>query len=70
MYEYLFQNLNKYKVSGSQISACCPFHEDTTPSFSANIETGLWICHGCGERGNATSFARMMEVELNHDWSS
>lgn len=43
--------------SGStQASGRCPFHEDQRPSFSVNLDTGLWKCHaGCGE-GNAIDF--------------
>ena len=41
---------------GSEVSALCPFHEDRHPSFSVNMETGLWCCHaGCGG-GNAVDF--------------
>lgn len=32
--------------------ACCPFHEEKTPSFTVNPETHEWYCHGC-ERGGA-----------------
>ena len=39
-------------------SACCPFHEDRTPSFCVNLATGLWICHaGCGS-GDVFSFVQ------------
>lgn len=34
---------------GVQRMAKCPFHKDSTPSFSLNVSTGLWNCHGgCG----------------------
>jgi len=33
-------------------TACCPFHEDSRPSFNINAESGLWKCHGCGESGS------------------
>lgn len=32
-------------------SCCCPFHNDTRPSLSVNIETGAFKCHACGARG-------------------
>jgi hypothetical protein len=40
--------------SGVQRRGRCPFgaHEDSTPSFSANAETGLWKCFGCKRSGN------------------
>lgn len=32
---------------------CCPFHEENTPSFSYNIETGRWSCFGkCHAHGD------------------
>lgn len=41
---------------GDQISARCPFHDDRTPSFSADSESGLWKCFaGCGH-GNFFQF--------------
>ena len=37
------------KVKGRQAMACCPFHVESNPSFSINVETGLWHCFaGCG----------------------
>lgn len=38
-------------VGSTEISASCPFHTDSHPSFSINIKTGLWICYQCSERG-------------------
>lgn len=35
-----------------QLYAHCPFHEDDTPSFTVNEETGEWYCHSC-KRGGA-----------------
>ena len=34
----------------------CPFHDDGTPSLSADPEKGLWQCFGCGEGGDAITF--------------
>lgn len=58
-------------IHGSEFRARCPMHQDTNPSFSLNVETGLWICFsGCGT-GN---FIRLVEVVLNaspqeaYDW--
>lgn len=30
---------------------CCPFHDDSTPSFSVNFETNAWKCFGCQNGG-------------------
>lgn len=56
----LFQaHVSGLKRSGAndQRVGLCPFHEDNSPSFSVNVESGLWTCHaGCGE-GDAATFA-------------
>lgn len=31
---------------------CCPFHDDSTPSFSVNFETNEWKCFGCQDGGH------------------
>jgi len=51
-------NLEIISTSGTERYLCCPFHEDSDPSFSINSETGLWICFaGCGE-GNLFKFVQ------------
>lgn len=34
----------------------CPFHDDHDPSFSVNLETGLWFCHTCCGGGSVFDF--------------
>ena len=36
----------------------CPFHKDRVPSFSVNLENGLWHCFGCGAAGDVFDFAQ------------
>lgn len=50
------------RQGGNHIQALCPFHSDTVPSFSFNIENGLWICYACGETGNLRQFLDRMGV--------
>lgn len=38
-------------VGSKEISAHCPFHTDSHPSFSINAVSGLWICYQCSARG-------------------
>jgi hypothetical protein len=38
----------------------CPFHRDGKPSFSLNLEMGVYNCFGCGERGNTITAARYL----------
>ncbi len=51
----------KLKKAGKNYSACCPFHEERTPSFSVNPERQFYYCFGCGAGGNALGF--VMEYE-------
>ena len=48
-------------VSGRELRARCPLHSDQNPSFSLNIDTGLWLCHaGCGSGNFTTLITRVM----------
>lgn len=51
----------KLKKKGKNYSACCPFHNEKTPSFSVSQEKQFYHCFGCGVHGNAIDF--MMEFE-------
>lgn len=44
------------KKSGKNYSACCPFHNEKTPSFSVQPERQFYYCFGCGAGGNAIGF--------------
>jgi DNA primase len=46
----------KLKKAGKNYSACCPFHDEKTPSFSVNPERQFYYCFGCGAGGNAIGF--------------
>ncbi|EJG0103070.1 DNA primase [Vibrio parahaemolyticus] len=49
------------KKKGKNYGACCPFHNEKTPSFSVSQEKQFYHCFGCGAHGNAIDF--MMEFE-------
>jgi DNA primase len=51
----------KLKKAGKNYSACCPFHQEKTPSFSVNPDKQFYYCFGCGAGGNALGF--IMEFE-------
>ncbi len=44
------------KKSGKNYTACCPFHQEKTPSFSVSQEKQFYYCFGCGAGGNALGF--------------
>jgi DNA primase len=46
----------KLKKSGKNYMACCPFHQEKTPSFSVNADKQFYYCFGCGAGGNALGF--------------
>ncbi len=51
----------KLKKAGKNYSACCPFHNEKTPSFTVSREKQFYYCFGCGASGNAVSF--LMDYE-------
>lgn len=42
--------------AGREYKACCPFHNEKTPSFTINDEKGFYHCFGCGAHGDAIRF--------------
>jgi len=59
------------KKAGANYSACCPFHNEKSPSFTVSPTKQFYHCFGCGAHGTAISF--LMEynglsfVEAIHD---
>jgi DNA primase len=49
------------KKKGINWEACCPFHEEKTPSFKVNPVKGIYKCFGCGKGGDAISFVMDMD---------
>ena len=49
------------KRRGSSLWACCPFHNEKTPSFHVEPARGIYKCFGCGKSGTAVGF--LMEYE-------
>ena len=44
------------KRRGSSLWACCPFHNEKTPSFHVEPSRGIYKCFGCGKSGTAVGF--------------
>lgn len=49
------------KRAGSRWKACCPFHNEKTPSFIVDQTRQNFKCFGCGEGGSAITFVMKME---------
>ncbi|MCC8089647.1 MAG: DNA primase [Rikenellaceae bacterium] len=49
------------RKKGVNYQACCPFHDEKTPSFVVSSTKGVFKCFGCGKGGNAVGF--VMEHE-------
>ncbi len=49
------------KKAGKNLHACCPFHNEKTPSFTVSADKQFYHCFGCGAHGTAIGF--LMEYE-------
>jgi len=49
------------KKAGREFKACCPFHDEKTPSFTVSPGKGFYHCFGCGAHGTAVGF--LMEFD-------
>ena len=67
---YLSQNtdiveiINKrlpLKKAGKDYKACCPFHNEKTPSFSISVDKQIFHCFGCGESGGVIEFVKKFD---------
>jgi hypothetical protein len=60
IYTKYLMNLKKV---GKNYFALCPFHVETSPSFSVNPNTGWFYCFGCNAKGNIFQFLRAMKEQ-------
>ncbi|MEW6353122.1 MAG: DNA primase [Pseudomonadota bacterium] len=62
------------KKSGRDYTACCPFHDEKTPSFTVSQQKQFYHCFGCGAHGTALGFLMEYEhldfLEAVHDLAS
>ena len=54
-------NARRAKNWGKDWTACCPFHNEKTPSFTVSPAKGIYKCFGCGKAGNSVDFI------MNHE---
>lgn len=60
----LSNEIQKYvnlRKRGDLFIACCPFHEEKTPSFTVNDQKNIYYCFGCGIHGDLFSFVSKIE---------
>ena len=60
----IYEVISRYvplKMKGGRFWACCPFHEEKTPSFSVTPDKGIFYCFGCHEGGNVFKFISKIE---------
>ncbi|RKZ93436.1 MAG: DNA primase [Candidatus Parabeggiatoa sp. nov. 1] len=62
------------RKAGRNFTACCPFHNEKTPSFTVSSDKQFYYCFGCGASGSAVGFlmnyARLSFVEAVHELAS
>ena len=78
----LYSQRMKLSKNNGEFLGTCPFHDDSTPSFTVSQNDGkyLYKCFGCGASGSVLDFVmkfdkvgfgeavRKMEQELNTSW--
>lgn len=60
----IVQTISQYvplQKKGGRYFGCCPFHNEKTPSFCVNQQSGYYHCFGCGASGDVVKF--IMEIE-------
>jgi DNA primase len=57
----LIERRVQLKRSGSEFQACCPFHDEKTPSFTVSPKKQFYHCFGCGAHGSVIGFLMQYE---------
>lgn len=59
--EEVISDFVSLKKKGHYYQACCPFHDEKTPSFTVTPAKGIYKCFGCGKAGDSIQF--IMDLE-------
>jgi len=59
--EIVGQYVELRPVGNDRFKACCPFHDEKTPSFNVSRDKGFYKCFGCGEGGDVFKFLQKIE---------
>jgi DNA primase len=57
----IIQDYVSLKKKGANWMACCPFHQEKSPSFSVNPAKDIFYCFGCSKGGSVFNFVMEME---------
>lgn len=60
--------LSPIRYSNDEAIVCCPFHDDSSPSASFNIKTGLFFCFSCGASYSADNLAIQLGGRVLKTW--
>ena len=55
--EFVERHLKVCGKAGNEWQCLCPYHDDSHPSFSINVENGVFICFACGVKGTMNDLA-------------
>ena len=53
--------VGKLTRAGRNWKACCPFHNEKTPSFNVNVDGQFFNCFGCGKKGDVFTFVMLTQ---------
>lgn len=63
----VIQDYIPLKKKGRDYEACCPFHDEATPSFSVSVSKNIFHCFGCGKTGDSIDFVQSHTGKTFHD---
>jgi len=64
--EYYSKHFPSITTNRTMVKVICPFHEDTHPSLSINLEDGWFNCFSCGAKGGGIAKFHMTRYSLTY----